>query len=184
MPNINLLPWRAEQRQRRQRDFLAGLGVAVVFAALVALLARLWVAGLIDDQVARNDLLRSEIAVLDKQIEEILKLEEEKARLVSRMEIIETLQKSRPEVVQLFDEIVKTLPDGVYLAKVSQSGHKLEFSGTAQSSTRVSAFMRNIDSSEILASPGLRVIETGRGQGASFSLSAALRASAGKEDGQ
>lgn len=175
MPSINLVPWRAELRRRRQRDFVAGLGGAAVLAALVALLTRLWVAGLIDDQVARNDLLRAEIAILDKQIEEILQLEEEKARLVARMEIIETLQKSRPEVVKLFDEVVRTMPDGVYLSQMSQSGSKLEFSGVAQSSTRVSALMRNIDSSEVLASPGLKVIETGQGEGASFSLSAELR---------
>lgn len=178
MPNINLLPWRAELRRRRQRDFVAGLGGAVVMAALVTLLARLWVSGLIDDQVARNDLLRSEIAILDKQIEEILQLEQEKARLVARMEIIETLQKSRPEVVQLFDELVRTLPDGVYLSRMVQSDRRLEFTGVAQSSTRVSAFMRNIDSSEVLAGPGLKVIETGRGEGSSFSLSASLRAPA------
>lgn len=175
MPSINLLPWRAELRRRRQRDFVSGLGAATVTAAMVALLARLWVSGLIDDQVARNDLLRAEIAVLDKQIEEILKLEEEKSRLVARMEIIETLQKSRPEVVRLFDEVVRTLPDGVYLSKMTQADRKLEFSGVAQSSTRVSAFMRQIDSSEVLTAPGLQVIETGQGEGASFSLSAALR---------
>jgi type IV pilus assembly protein PilN len=175
MPSINLLPWRAELRRRRQRDFVAGLGAAVVLAALVALLARLWVSGLIDDQVARNDLLRAEIAILDKQIEEILQLEQEKARLVARMEIIETLQKSRPEVVKLFDEVVRTLPDGVYLSLLSQSDRKLEFTGVAQSSTRVSAFMRNIDSSEVLAAPGLKDIDTGRGEGSSFSLSASLR---------
>ncbi|MFZ9126722.1 MAG: PilN domain-containing protein, partial [Steroidobacteraceae bacterium] len=104
--------------------------------------------------------MRAEIAVLDKQIEEILKLEEEKSRLVARMEIIETLQKSRPEVVRLFDEVVRTLPDGVYLSKMTQADRKLEFTGVAQSSTRVSAFMRNIDSSEVLTSPGLQVIET------------------------
>lgn len=184
MPNINLLPWRAELRGRRQRDFVAGLGGAVVMAALVALLARLWVSGLIDDQVARNDLLRSEIATLDKQIEEILQLEQEKANLVARMEIIETLQKSRPEVVRLFDDVVRTLPDGVYLSRMSQAGRKLEFTGIAQSSTRVSAFMRNIDSSEVLADPGLKVIETGRGEGSSFSLSASLRTSAEGEDSQ
>lgn len=178
MPSINLLPWRAELRRRRQRDFVAGLGAAVVMAGLVALVARLWVSGLIDDQVARNDLLRAEIAVLDKQIEEILQLEQEKARLVARMEIIETLQKSRPEVVRLFDELVRALPDGVYLSQMSQSDRKLEFTGVAQSSTRVSAFMRNIDSSEVLAAPGLKVIETGRGEGSNFSLSATLRTSA------
>jgi type IV pilus assembly protein PilN len=184
MPSINLLPWRAELRRRRQRDFVAGLGAAVVVAALVTLIARLWVAGLIDDQVARNDLLRAEIATLDKQIEEILKLEEEKAQLVARMEIIETLQKSRPEVVRLFDDIVRTMPDGVYLSKLSQTDRKLEFNGIAQSSTRVSAFMRNIDSSEVLATPGLQVIETGQGEGASFNLSASLRSAPDDGDQQ
>lgn len=176
MPSINLLPWRAELRKRRQKEFLIGLGGALGLALLITLAAHFTVSTLIDRQQARNDLLRSEIALLDKQIEEIIALEEEKARMVARMEVIEKLQKSRPEVVKLFDDMVTTLPEGVYLTGVKQSARRLEFNGVAQSSTRVSAFMRNIDASEVLAKPDLKVIETGApGAGSKFTLFAQLK---------
>ncbi len=176
MPSINLLPWRAELRKRRQKEFLIGLGGALGLAVVLALAAHFAVSTMIDQQQAKNDLLRSEIALLDKQIEEIIALEEEKARMVARMEVIEKLQKSRPEVVKLFDDMVTTLPEGVYLTGVKQSARRLEFNGVAQSSTRVSAFMRNIDSSEVLAKPDLKVIETGApGAGSKFTLFAQLK---------
>jgi type IV pilus assembly protein PilN len=139
---------------------------------------------MIDSQNRRNELLKTEIAELDKAIEQILALEDQKARMISRMEVIDTLQASRPEVVKLFDQIVSTLPEGVYLTSVKQSAKKIEFNGVAQSSTRVSAFMRNIDSSESLSSPELKVIQTGTnaGPGAQFTLFASQRAAAGDSD--
>jgi len=178
MPSINLLPWRQALRQRRRKEFLVGLGAAVGLAFLVTLLAHVTVNSMIDAQKRRNELLSAEIAELDKAIEQILALEEQKARMIARMEVIDTLQSSRPEIVKLFDEMVSTLPEGVYLTSVKQSGRKLEFNGVAQSSTRVSAFMRNIDSSEALAAPELKVIQTGRdaGPGAQFTLYAQQRA--------
>jgi type IV pilus assembly protein PilN len=176
MPSINLLPWRAELRKRRQKEFLVGLAGALGLAVVVALLGHFTVSTMIDAQQARNDLLKAEIAGLDKQIEEIIALEAQKARMVARMEVIEKLQKSRPEVVKLFDDMVKALPEGVYLSSVKQSARRLEFNGVAQSSTRVSAFMRNIDSSEVLAKPDLKVIETGTpGSGSRFTLFAQLK---------
>jgi type IV pilus assembly protein PilN len=180
MPSINLLPWRQALRERRKREFFIGLGAAVAFAALVTLLAHLAVSSMIDSQHRRNELLKSEIAALDKSIEQINVLEEKKARMMDRMRVIETLQSSRPEVVKMFDEIVATLPAGVYLTQVKQTGRKLEFDGVAQSSTRVSAFMRNIDSSDTLSSPDLKVIQTGNdaSPGAQFTLFAQLRAPA------
>jgi type IV pilus assembly protein PilN len=184
MPSINLLPWRQALRQRRRKEFLIGIGAAVGLAALITLLAHLAVSSMIDAQNRRNDLLKAEIAELDKAIEQILALEEQKARMISRMEVIDRLQASRPEVVKLFDQIVATLPEGVYLTSVKQSGKKLEFNGVAQSSTRVSAFMRNIDASESLASPELKVIQTGSnaGPGAQFTLFASQRAPAGEAE--
>lgn len=178
MPSINLLPWRQALRQRRKKEFFIGLAAAVTLAALVALLAHLTVSSMIDAQHRRNDLLKAEIAELDKAIEQIVALEEQRARMIARMQVIETLQTSRPEVVKLFDEMVATLPEGVYLTSVKQSGRQLEFNGVAQSSTRVSALMRNIDSSETLAAPDLKVIQTGRdaAPGAQFTLFAQLRA--------
>jgi type IV pilus assembly protein PilN len=184
MPSINLLPWRQALRQRRKKEFLIGLGAAVALAALVTLLTHLTVSSMIDAQHRRNDLLKAEIAELDKAIEQIVALEEQKARMIARMQVIETLQSSRPEVVKLFDEMVATLPEGVYLTGVKQSGRKLEFNGVAQSSTRVSAFMRNIDASATLSAPDLKVIQTGRdaGPGAQFTLFAQLRAPVDSEE--
>jgi type IV pilus assembly protein PilN len=181
MPSINLLPWRQALRQRRRKEFLIGIGAAVGLAALITLLAHLAVSSMIDAQNRRNDLLKAEITELDKAIEQILALEEQKARMISRMEVIDRLQASRPEVVKLFDQIVAALPEGVYLTSVKQSGKKLEFNGVAQSSTRVSAFMRNIDASESLSAPELKVIQTGSsaGPGAQFTLFASQRAPAG-----
>ena len=165
MPSINLLPWRQALRQRRRKEFLIGIGAAVGLAALITLLTHLTVSSMIDSQNRRNELLKAEITELDKAIEQILALEEQKSAMISRMEVIDTLQASRPEVVKLFDQIVSTLPEGVYLTSVDQNGKKIEFNGVAQSSTRVSAFMRNIDASESLSSPELKVIQTGSNAG-------------------
>ena len=117
---------------------------------------------MIERQDQRNDELRTEIKQLDKQIEEINNLESAKQKFIARMEIIEKLQRSRPEIVHLFDEIVKQLPGGVYLTGVKQTDKRLRFEGVAQSSTRVSAFMRNIDGSEWLRNPELEVVQTAR----------------------
>src|ERR1700691_1768994 len=118
-------------------------------------------------------MLRNEIKKLDAQIADIQDLENRKQRLVARMEIIETLQRKRPEIVHLFDEIVKTVPEGVYLTTIKQSGNKLEIHGVAQSSTRVSTFMRNIDSSVWIDNPVLQVVESAQNSptgGSNFTL--------------
>ena len=127
--------------------------------ALAVLASNLVMDGIIGNQNERNDLLKTEIAALDKRIEEILDLEAKKERLLARMEIIEQLQRSRPEIVHVFDELVRTLPDGVRLTSVKQSGRRLEIKGDAESNTRVSAFMRNIDKSKWLTQPDLEVVE-------------------------
>jgi type IV pilus assembly protein PilN len=183
MPSINLLPWRQALRQRRRKEFLYGIVGAFVLAGIVTLIASFTVSSMIDAQNRRNELLKAEIAELDKAIEQILALEDQKARMIARMEVIDTLQASRPEVVKLFDQIVSTLPEGVYLTSVKQSGKKLEFNGVAQSSTRVSAFMRNIDASETLSSPELKVIQTGNtaGPGAQFTLFASQRSAVAED---
>ena len=159
MPRINLLPWREELRKERQKNFAIAGAVALGVAALVVVYASWTVGRLIDHQRSRNDLLKREIAVLDDQIKEINGLERQRERLLARMEIIEQLQRSRPEIVHVFDELVKTLPDGVYLKSITQVERRLEIRGVAESSTRVSAYMRNIDASEWLADPRLEVIE-------------------------
>ena len=159
MPRINLLPWREEMRSKRRTQFFAALGVALVGALLVTLLGSLTMDRIIDHQKSRNALLEEEIAILDERIAEILDLENSKERLLARMQIIEELQQSRPEVVHVFDELVTTLPEGVYLTGVRQTGRRLEIEGAAESNTRVSSLMRNIDGSEWLEDPDLEVVE-------------------------
>jgi type IV pilus assembly protein PilN len=184
MPRINLLPWRAAERKRKRQEFILSVGAALATAALVVLLGRWQMSAAIEHQNDRNRILGEEIAELDKQIQEILGLENQKRRLLARMEIIETLQRSRPEIVHVFDEMVRVLPEGVYLTYLKQSGTRFEIRGVAQSSTRVSAFMRNIDSSEWLADPSLQIVQrTGAGEGSSdFTLFANQRSRVPAED--
>jgi type IV pilus assembly protein PilN len=172
MPRINLLPWRDEERKERKVKFLVSLGGALVAAALAAFVGFLLMDSMVSAQDARNQKLKEEIAYLDKQIEKINSLEADKARFIARMDVIEKLQRSRPEIVHVFDEISKQLPDGVYLTGITQNGARLKFEGVAQSSTRVSAFMRNIDGSSYLKNPELEVVETKKNDvvGATFVL--------------
>jgi len=184
MPQINLLPWRQIQRAQRQREFgFMALG-AMAAAFAVAFLTSLAFSSAIDRQRDRNDLLKQEIAELDKQITEIQGLEAQKARMKSRMEVVERLQRSRPEVVHVFDQLARTLPDGVYLTSVKQLDKKIELKGVAQSSTRVSTFMRNIEASPWLADPQLQVVETLKsgGAGSDFTLTATQKSMAPADD--
>jgi type IV pilus assembly protein PilN len=138
---------------------------------------------MISAQKERNAILDDKIVELNKQIEKINSLEADKERFIARMEVIEKLQRSRPEIVHVFDEIAKQLPDGVYLTAITQTGTRLKFEGVAQSSTRVSAFMRNIDGSNYLKNPELEVVETKKDNvtGATFVLFAEQAGSAEPE---
>lgn len=160
MPRINLLPWRAELRQKRKKEFLVALLGTVIVGGLLVYAGKLTVQGWTSAQSGRNDILRTEIAALNKQIEEITGLENQRERLLARMQVIDQLQRSRPEVVHLFDELVTAIPEGVHLTQVVQQGARIELDGDAQSSTRVSTLMRNIDSSAWLRDPGLDVVQT------------------------
>jgi type IV pilus assembly protein PilN len=184
MPRINLLPWREGQRKERKLAFLVALGVAALAAGVAAFAAYLLYGSMIEAQQHRNDMLRAEIKTLDKQNEEINNLETAKQKYIARMEIIEKLQRSRPEIVHVFDEIVRTLPEGVYLTAIKQNDKKLKFEGVAQSSTRVSSFMRNIDGSQWLRNPELEVVQSskGAGPGSSFTMSAYQVSTAGADD--
>jgi len=177
MPRINLLPWREEQRKVRRREFLVASGAAVLAGVMVALGGKLLYSSWIALQTEKNDLLKHEIGKLDAQIADIMDLEGQKQRLVARMTIIETLQRSRPEIVHLFDELVHTVPEGVYLTSIKETDgkpeRKLEIHGVAQSSTRVSTFMRNIDASAWMDNPQLQVVESAKDSptgGSSFTL--------------
>ena len=160
MPRINLLPWREEERRTRQREFGVAAAGAVISGVAVIMITVLVFAQMISAQESRNNRLTAEITELEKSIEEIDGLERQKERLLARMEIIDRLQKSRPEVVHLFDELVRQLPEGVYLTGMKQTGARIEIRGIAQSSTRVSALMRQIDASEWLTDPEVERVET------------------------
>ncbi|MDP9013080.1 MAG: PilN domain-containing protein [Pseudomonadota bacterium] len=173
MPRINLLPWREQERKVRRREFMVAAGAAVFAAGIFVLGGKLVYSSWTDAQLEKNNLLKKEIVKLDAQIADIQDLENRKRRLVDRMEIIERLQRKRPEIVHLFDELVKTVPEGVYLTQIKENGNKLEIHGVAQSSTRVSTFMRNIDASTWMDNPQLQVVEAAKDSpngGSSFTL--------------
>ena len=164
MAHINLLPWRDELRKQKQQQFaVVGAGSAIL-GALLVLLAHMQMEGLIEKQNQRNQFLDREIAELDTKIAKIKDMEKTKSALLARMDIIQQLQRSRPQSVHLMDQLVYTLPDGVYLNKISQKDQALTLNGVAQSNARVSAYMRNIDGSQWMASPKLEVIETRDGE--------------------
>ena len=155
MIRINLLPHREQKRQARQRQFVSmSIGLTVLGLALIALG---WVilGAQIEIQESRNNLLKAEIAKLDDQIKEIDKLREQTQALLARKQVVETLQSNRTEAVHLLDQMVRQLPDGIYLKSLKQTGSKIQLVGYAQSSARVSTLMRNIDSSPWLQSPEL-----------------------------
>lgn len=160
MPRINLLPWREELRKKRQQDFVAALAFTVLVGFAVAFGGKVHVDQLVSNQEARNDYLRGEIKVVDKKIEEIKELQATKNRLIARMQIIEQLQKSRPQIVHVFDELVRTLPNGVHLEQVTQQGSNIALRGAAESNARVAAYMRNLDESDWLGDPVLGGIES------------------------
>ena len=160
MPRINLLPWREEERKQRQQDFMVAMAGSVIAGISVVGLTWFAFSQMIDGQRARNQRLETEIVELEKSITEIDGLERQKERLLARMEIIEQLQRSRPEIVHLFDEIARQLPEGVYLNGMKQTGNAVELKGVAQSSTRVSALMRQTDASEWLTDPSVTRVET------------------------
>ncbi len=155
MMRINLLPHRELKRKQRQKEFfimlasVAGLGVAIWFAVHTLLSSEF------ENQQARNAYLESEIAILDKQIEEIKKLKEQTAALLQRKKVVESLQANRAETVYLLDQLVREIPDGVYLKSIAQKGTRITITGYAQSNARVSTFMRNLEASPHLEGPRL-----------------------------
>lgn len=167
MPRINLLPWREQQRTERKKSFAVGMIAAVVAAVAVTGGGYLFMSGLIDAQNGRNNRLTNEIKVLDKAIQEINDLEQQKQQFIARMQIIEKLQRSRPEIVHVFDAFVQTIPDGTYLTSMVQNGQRFKIQGVAQSSTRVASFLRALEASEWLSKPDLEQY-----QGRNFTINA------------
>lgn len=159
MPRINLLPWREERRQERQQQFLTAVIVSLVVAIALFYAALLYADGLIEEQNQRNAYLKKEIALMDAKIAEISTLEAERSRLLARMNVIQELQTSRPKVVKVLDALVRTLPDGIHLEKLTRTGDSLTLDGVAQSNARVSVFMRQLDSNPELTESTLSVIQ-------------------------
>lgn len=159
MARINLLPWREEKRRLRQRQFNVILIVVGAASAFTLGLIYLGYDGAIANQNARNQYLTDQIKLMDDKIAQIKDLQDKKQRLLARMQIIEQLQASRPIEVHLFDQLVKTLPAGVYLTAVAQNGDNLTINGEAESSARVSTYLRNIDASPWLGAPNLVVVQ-------------------------
>lgn len=147
MAKINLLPWRAERRERRKRDFFARLGLAAVVAVVLVVLWAFWMSLRIQNQNGRNAYLQAQIKNLDAKITEIQGLQKVKDRLLARQRIVEKLQASRSQMVHLFDQVVQTIPSGARLTSLKQQGDKLTLDGVAQSNATVAEYMRNIEAS-------------------------------------
>ena len=155
MIRINLLPHREAARKAKRQQFYAMLGATAALGGLVVFLGYTIINGYISSQVETNDYLKREIAVLDKQIAEIKRLKEQTQALLARKQIIEDLQRDRGETVYLLSELVKQVPEGIYLKSLKQDGAKVNVTGYAQSNARVSALMRNLESSPWLEQPQL-----------------------------
>lgn len=180
MAQINLLPWREERRKQRQQQFYTALSISVLGTIAAVYFWNGSVQNSIEYQQIRNQHLQHETVELDRQISEIRDLQDTKKQLLARMNVIEHLQEQRSVIVHLFDELVNTLPDGVYLSSIQQSGNTLTINGNAQSNARVSTYMKQLDASPWFADPELLVIEAKR-QGnkaySQFSLKVSLTSS-------
>lgn len=159
MAHINLLPWREEKRKEQLRQFLTMMGLSVVLMILIIAAVHLQYSRMIGAQESRNNFLKREITAVEKQIREINNIAKEKKRLLARMEVIQQLQRNRPSIVHLFEEMVKVIPEGAHIQSLKQAGKSLTINGIAQSNARVSAYMRNIDGSIWLTKPQLNVIQ-------------------------
>ena len=163
MARINLLPWRAERRKQREREFYMMLAMSAAVAVFVFLCASYWMGMRIDNQNERNRYLSDQIKLLEKDIESIKELERTRAQLLARKEIIEDLQANRAQMVHLFDQMSKTIPDGTRLTSIKQSGDTLTFAGVAESSTRVATYMKALENSPYLGKADLAKIENKEG---------------------
>jgi type IV pilus assembly protein PilN len=158
MANINLLPWRERLREERKKQFLVALGVAAGIAVVILFAIDRVLVSQIGNQAERNAYLTSQIALLDKEIAEIRQLQQQKKDLTARMAVIQDLQGKRPVIVRLFDELVRTLPEGIYYDRIVRTEESISIEGVAESNSRVSALMRSLDESSWFANPDLRQV--------------------------
>lgn len=162
MAKINLVPWREERNKRRQRDMLSMLAATVAVTLVLGVLWHMFHQYRIDMQVQRNQFLRNEIKIVDKKIKEIKKLDELREKLTVRMDLIRSLQTSRPESVHMMDENVFIMPEGVRAVSLAQAGSRIELKGVAQSNAQISALMNNVEKSVWLRQPALQQINRDR----------------------
>jgi len=162
MPHINLLPWREELRTAKQRQFNTSLAGAAIVTGLAVAFVHIQMTSMIESQNQRNLFLQNTIKKVEKEIEEIRNLKRDKESLLARMQVIQKLQSSRPEIVHLFEEISNATPKGVFLIDASRTGDNLSITGVADSNDNVSAFMRNLDASPWLTNPKLSIIDSAK----------------------
>ncbi len=174
MAQINLLPWRETLREERKRKYLTIIAMVVVASGATVFAADRYVRGAIANQIARNEFLTAEIAVVDAQVAEISKLQQQKREIQERMSVIQNLQGSRPVIVRVFDELVKTLPDGVFFESLERSGESMSIVGVAETYSQLTTLMRKLDGSDWFTAPNLRIISAADDEGA-FSDTAANR---------
>jgi type IV pilus assembly protein PilN len=187
MIRINLLPHREEKRKARRQQFYGLFGLVSVLAGMIVFLVYTVIAGYISAQEAKNDFLKKEIAVLDKQIDQIKRLKEQTQALLARKQIIESLQRDRAEAVLLLSELVKQMPEGVYLRSIKQDGVSVSLAGYAQSNARVSTLMRNIEASPWLERPVLieiKAVTVDKRRLNEFSLKASIKRVAEQNGGK
>jgi type IV pilus assembly protein PilN len=159
MARINLLPWREQLREERKKRFLTALVGVLIIAVGVIFLGDQYISNAVDHQVARNAYVQKEIALLDDRIKEISELKARRKQLLERMKIIQDLQGNRPIIGRIFDQLARTLPDGVYFSDVKMTGKIISISGAAESNNRVSDLMRNLDASDWLEAPSLNEVK-------------------------
>jgi type IV pilus assembly protein PilN len=155
MARINLLPWREAYREAKKKEFFVIIGAVAIATSFAAYLWVSQVQAAITDQTARNRLLTTEIAELDKKVDQIQVLRERREQLLARMRVIQDLEGTRPVIVRYFDDMVRAVPDGVFLNRMTREGNVIRLEGIAESNNRVSSFMRNLDQSDWFASPNL-----------------------------
>lgn len=156
--NINLLPWREELKQKRQKQLLNTILVGWAIAGGLAYLMVMYWDGRIDHQNDRNKYLETEISSLEETIKEIEDLKEKRDEIVDRLEVIQELQSDRAQIVHVFDDLVQKMPEGVYLDQINKKGDSLDIQGFAQANARVSSLMRNLDASSWFKSPQLKIV--------------------------
>lgn len=174
MAKINLLPWREQLREERKQRFLVSLGVVVILAGALVFLADRYMNSRINGQNQRNAYLQEQIANMDREIEEIRELQQQKTELTARMNVIQNLQGTRPVIVRLFDELVRTLPEGLYFENITRTNDIITMRGVAESNGRISALMRALDESDWFQNSDLRQV-TALGDENSGSLQEATR---------